>query len=177
MSNQVNGLVGTFPATNPAFRGGYVYSTQLTGVVAANNYMALTNPTGSARTILVAGVFISSTINADIPVSTDPMRGFLATSVSGGTDIAVANIAKIRSTMPNPVGGIKTGNPSATLGPAWFNSPEFLGAVKATSTVHQIPTTIAAGSLTLLEGESVVIRSSGGSTDQHWNISIAWSEI
>lgn len=179
MATSIKGSLGTYPLVNPAFRGGYVYSAPaVTGVVAANNFMALTNPTGSGRTILVAGVFISSVIVGDITATVDPMRGWFATSVSGGTDVATADIGKLRSTMPTPSGTIKTGNPTATLGAAWFNSPPVIGASKGSSPfVHQIPATVPGGSLTLLPGESTVIRTESGDVDQRWNISIAWSEI
>lgn len=178
MPNQVNGLIGTFPAVNPAFTGGYVYSEAAhPGTVAAENHLALTNPTGSGKVILVAGVFISQVTTG--PVSaTDPMRGWLATAVSGGTLEAVSTIGKIRSTMPNPVGQIRIAGVSATLGAAWFNSPTLQATGASTSSfIHQVPATIPAGSLTLLPGESTVLRTDSGSTASLWNLSIAWSEI
>lgn len=179
MPTELNGLVGTFPAVNPTFTGGYVFSQEdIPGVLAANNYLALTNPAGSGKTILVAGVFISSFIIADIATTSVSMRGYFATNVSGGTQHPQSDIGKVRSTMPTPVGVIRDTNPTATLGAAWFNSPPVLGASKTSSPfVHQIPATIAAGSITLLPGESTVIRQESGDVDARWNISIAWSEI
>jgi hypothetical protein len=178
MPSEVNGLLGTFPAVNPVFRGGYVFSDhQIAGVVAANNFMALTNPTGSGRSILIAGVFISSTTTGAVG-DPPPLRGYLATGVSGGTLESANTIAKVRSTMPNAVGEIRTDNPTATLGAAWFNSPAInTGAAATAPFVHQVPATIPAGSLTLLPGESTVLRTDSGDINQMWNLSIAWSEI
>lgn len=147
------------------------------GTVGPHNHLSLTNPTGSGKIILIAGVFIS-TITTGAAAVPDPMRGWLATNVAGGTLEAASGIGKIRSTMPNPTGQIRTEGMTATLGAAWFNSPA-LQATGATggAFVHQVPATIAAGSLTLLPGESTVLRTEDGDIDQLWNLSIAWSEI
>lgn len=179
MSSGINGLVGAYPATNPVFKGGYVYSRAMTpGVAAANNYLSLANPAGSGRTLVVAGVFISSVIVGDITATVDPMRGWLASAISGGSLEAASTIGKIRSTMPTPVGEIRINNPAATLGASWFNSPPVLGVAKQASPfVHQVPATIAAGSITLLPGEGTVIRTESGDVDQRWNVSIAWNEF
>jgi hypothetical protein len=176
--SSVGGATPTFPATNPAFTGGYVFSDdEIAGVVAANNFIALTNPTGSGKVILIAGVFISSIAVAGITAAA-PLRGYRATAVSAGTLQAASAIGKIRTTMPDPVGEIRVGNPTATLGAAWFNSPAVLASgLQSAPFVHQVPATIAAGSLTLLPGESTVLRTESGDVDSRWNISIAWSEL
>jgi hypothetical protein len=176
---EINGLTGSFPVTNPLFRGGYVYSrAQTPGVATANNFLALFNPLGSGRTLVVAGVFISSSIVGDIAATVDPMRGWLATGVSGGTLEAASAIGRVRSTMPTPAGQIYINNPAATLGASWFNSPPVLGVAKQASPfVHQIPAAVAAGAITLLPGEGTVIRTETGDVDQRWNVSIAWNEF
>ncbi len=178
---RIDGTVPTtsYPVINPAFTGGYVYSqAQHPGVVAAENHLALTNPTGSGKTIILAGVFISQVIAGDIPATVDPLRGWIATGVSGGTLEPASDIGKVRSSMPNPTGEIRIGGVTATLGAAWFNSPPLIGASKGSSPfVHQVPATIPAGSITLLPGESCVLRTESGDVDQRWNLSIAWSEI
>jgi hypothetical protein len=177
MTASINGLIGAFPVVNPVFLGGYVYSrAQVAGVAAANNFLSLTNPSGSGRTVVVAGVFISSTIVGDIASTVDPMRGYLASAVAGTVE-AVATVGKIRSTMPNPVGEIRL-TPSGTLAAAWFNSPPVLGVAKQASPfVHQVPAAVPAGALTLLPGESTIIRTESGDVDQRWNVSIAWGEF
>lgn len=157
---------------------GYVFSQdQVPGVVAANTYVALLNPVGSGKVVLVGGVFISSATVGAVS-GAPPLRGFLATNLTGGVQAAMASIGRTKSTLPNPVGQIFTGNPSATLGAAWFNSPalETTGSESA-PLVHQVPAAIPGGDpITLFPGEATVIRSSAGDTDQRWNISIAWTE-
>lgn len=172
-------LFATYPVVNPVFTGGYVFSqAQHPGSAVAHNHLALTNPVGSGKTILVAGVFVSSVIVGDIAATVDPLRGWLATDVTGGTLEPTASIGKTRSTMPDPVGEIRSEGATATLGASWFNSPPLIGASKGSAPfVHQIPATVPAGAITLLEGESTVIRTETGDTDQRWNISIAWSEF
>lgn len=179
MTASVNGSIGAFPILNPAFKGGYVYSRAMTpGVAAANNFLSLANPLGSNRQLVIAGVFISSVIVGDITATVDPMRGWLATLISGGTLEGTATIGKIRSNMPDPVGEIRINNPAATLGASWFNSPPVLGVAKQASPfVHQVPATLLAGSLQLAPGEGTVIRTETGDTDQRWNVSIAWNEF
>ncbi len=179
MTAAINGQIGAFPVTNPAFKGGYVYSrAQTPGVVTPNNFLALYNPLGNTRSLVVAGVFLSSAIVGDITATVDPMRGWLASAISGGTLELAATIGKVRSTMPTPTGQIFINNPTATLGASWFNSPAVLGVAKQASPfVHQIPAAVAGGSITLLPGEGTVIRTESGDTDQRWNVSIAWSEV
>src|SRR3972149_3275411 len=106
--------VYTFPA--------YVFSlAQHNGVVAAENHMALTNPVGSGKLILLGGVFISQ-VTVGATSAPDPMRGYLGSAVSGGTLQNASAIAKVKSTYSDPVGQIRTGGVVATLGAAWFNS-------------------------------------------------------
>lgn len=178
MTANINGLIGSYPVANPVLKAGYVYSrAQTAGVVAANNFLALYNPVGSGRTITVAGVFVNSIVVGDITPTVDPLRGWIATGISGGTLEAVSTIGKVRSTMPAPVGQIFINNPAATLGAAWFNSPPILAAAKTSSSfIHQIPTAIAGLPLTFLPGEGTVLRTESGDVDQRWNLSIAWNE-
>lgn len=176
--SDINGMSATFAVANPSLKGGYVYSrAQTNGVVAANNFLALFNPPASGRTIVVAGVFVSSTVVGDVTPTVDPLRGWLATGISGGTLEAASTIGKTRSTMAAPAGQIFINNPAAALGASWFNSPPILAAAKQSSAfVHQIPAAIAGMPLTLLPGEGTVIRTESGDVDQRWNISVAWNE-
>lgn len=156
----------------------YVFSqAQHAGTVAAHNHLALTNPSSSSKLILLGGVFISQ-VGAGAIALTDPMRGWLASAVSGGTLQSASAIAKVRSTLPDPVGEIRIEDVTATLGAAWFNSPPLLATGAASgSFVHQIPTSLpGGGAITLRPGESTVLRTESGDTDQRWNLSIAWLE-
>lgn len=157
----------------------YVFSTpQHAGTVAAHNHVALTNPAGSGKVIVLGGVFLSQ-VNAGAVALVDPMRGWLASGVSGGTLQDVSAIGKVRSSSPDPVGQIRTEGALATLGAPWFNSPPLLSVGAASAPfVHQIPTAIPGSEpITLLPGESTVLRTESGDTNQRWNISIAWLEI
>lgn len=178
MATELNGFIGTFPAVNPVYTGGYVFSQEdHPGTAGPHNHVALTNPTGSGKVILVAGVFISQVTTGAVSV-TAAMRGWLASNVSGGTLQSSSAIAKIRSTMPNPVGQIRTEGVTATLAAGWFNSPTLQATGASTSGfIHQVPATIPSGTLTLLPGESTVLRTEDGSANTLWNLSIAWSEI
>jgi hypothetical protein len=164
---------------NPALDGAYVYSqAEIAGVAAANNYMTLTNPVGSGKTIVFAGAFISSFIVGDTAATITSMRGYRATAVSGGTLAAQNTIGKFQTSQPDPVGQIRSGTVTATLGNALFNSPPYIGAAKSSSPfVHQVPIPPQGGLFTLTEGESLVLREEVGDVDTRWNLSLAWGEI
>lgn len=156
----------------------YVFSEdEVPGVVAAHNHLVLTNPVGSGRLIIVGGVFISQT-TAGAVAGVAPMRGYLASGVSGGTLQDVTAIAKARSTLPDPVGQVRVDGVTATLGAAWFNSPPLLSTGAAGQPfVHSVPAAIPGGDpIQLRPGESTALRTASGDTDQRWNLSIAWME-
>lgn len=170
--------VASYPISNPVFVGGYVFSDhQIPGVVTPYNHIALYNPVGSGRTVVLAGVFVSSYTEGAV-AGADPLRGWFATNIAGGTLESSASIGRVRSTMPNAVAQVRTDNPTATLGASWFNSPATRSNGSASAPfVHQIPAAVAAGAITFLPGEGTVIRTESGDTAQRWNISIAWSEF
>jgi hypothetical protein len=156
----------------------YVFSEdEETGVVAAHNHLALTNPVGSGKLIIVGGVFISQTTTGAVS-GVSPMRGYLASNVAGGTLVSASAVAKARSHYSDPVGEVRINGATATLGAAWFNSPQLLTTGAASQPfVHQIPTALPGGEpISLRPGESVALRTESGDTDQRWNISIAWME-
>lgn len=177
MTTSVNNSIPSHPAINPAFLGGYVFSDHQTpGVVAATNHLSLYNPVGSGRVITLTGVFISSYTVGAVP-EVAPLRGWLATGVSGGTLEPSSAIGKLRSTMPSTVAEVRTGNPTATLGAAWFNSPAIQATgVASAAFIHQVPASTPSGPVTLLPGEGTVIRTESGDTNQRWNLSVVWNE-
>ncbi len=164
---------------NPSLDGAYVYSqAEVPGVAAANNFMTLTNPVGSGKTIVFAGAFISSFIVGDTGATITSMRGYRATAVSGGTLQAASTVGKFQTLQPDPVGQIRTGGVTATIGTALFNSPPYIGAAKSSSPfVHQVPIPPQGGLFTLAEGESMALRTEVGDVDTRWNLSLAWGEI
>lgn len=156
----------------------YVFSqAQHAGTVAAHNHVSLTNPTGSGKLIFIGGVFISQVTSGAVAAA-DPLRGYLASNVSGGTLQDASAIAKTNSAYADPVGQIRVEGMTATLGAAWFNSPPLLTTGAASGAfVHQVPASLpGGGSIVLRPGESTVLRTESGDTDQLWNISIAWLE-
>lgn len=175
-----NQPITMYEVQNPALDGAYVYSqAEVAGVVAANNFMTLTNPVGSGKIIVVAGAYISSYIVGDTAATITSMRGYRASTVSGGTLQAASTIARFQSSAPAPVGEIRTGSVTATLGAGIFNSPPFIGSAKGSIPfVHQVPIPPAGGVVfSLAEGESVVMRTEAGDVDTRWNLSVAWGEI
>lgn len=156
----------------------YVFSqAPHAGTVAAHNHLSLTNPAGSGKLIFLGGVFISQSTTGAV-TGVDPMRGWLASSVSGGTLQNASAIAKINSAYSDPVGEIRINGVTATLGAPWFNSPPFFSTgASSGALVHQIPTALpGAGAIVLRPGESTVLRTESGDVDQLWNLSIAWLE-
>ena len=151
---------------------------QHAGTVAAHNHLSLTNPLGSGKLILLGGVALSQ-ITAGAVAIADPLRGWLASDVSGGTLQALSAIVKVRSALPDPVGEIRTEGMTATLGAAWFNSPPLLSTGAASGAfVHQVPASLpGGGTITLAPGESTILRTESGDTDQRWNLSIVWLEV
>lgn len=171
--------LSTYLVQNPALTGAYVYSqAEQPGVVAANNFMTLTNPVGSGKVVIFAGAFISSFIVGDTPATITSMRGYRATAVSGGTLQPASSVGKFQTAYADPVGQIRTGGVTATIGAALFNSPPFIGSVKSSSPfVHQVPIPPQGGLFTIMEGESLVLRTEAGDVDTRWNLSLAWGEV
>lgn len=163
---------------NPQISGAYVASlTDVPGVVAANNYMSIENPTGGTKLIVLSGLFIS-TYSTAASSTRNSLQGFLATGLSGGTTIASSAISKFDSTTANATAVVRSGNPTATTGAVIFNSPPPIGTTTS-QYVHSVGNggSSAAGGLILRPGEGLVMRTAAGNTNQTWNISIEWMEI
>lgn len=167
----------TYSTTNPSLTGSYIFSIgNISGVVAANNYLTLVNPLASGKVVSVGAAFISSTTISGSTV-TNPMQAFRASSVSGGTLQATSAIAKLVSSYPDPVAEVRTGSPTATVDGQLFNSPPAISSTTASTNVHQVAVPPAAGPLLLVPGEGVVLRTEAGDIDQRWNLTIVWVEI
>lgn len=177
MATQVNGVIGSFAVANPSIRGSYVFSiSNVTGVVAANNYITLVNPSGSGRTVVFGGAFVSSAA-AGATSTTEPMRGFRVSAVSAGTLQAASAIAKFNSSNQDAACEVRTNNPTATLGAAIFNSPPTISSSVSSTAVHVVAVPPAAGPFILAPGEGIVLRGEAGDVDQRWNLSIVWVEF
>lgn len=169
--------IGMVESKNPLISGSYIASiTDVVGVVAANNYMALFNGAGT-KLIIVTGIFISTYVTSGSSSARNSMQGQLITTATGGTN-AASTIAKFDSTMPAATGTLLTGNPTVTLGNNVFNSPPPVNSSNG-QYVHSVGdgVPVLAGALTLRANEGIVIRSAAGNAAQTWNISMVWSEI
>lgn len=153
----------------------FVFSLpKLAGLAIANNYMSIANPSGSDKAVILGAFFFSSTKTTGLAPDATPMRGFRASAISGGTLHNVAEIGKFLTTQIDPIAEIRSANPSATLGPAIFNSPQPVD--QRSSSVHEIDIPAGARPFILLPGEGVVVRAESQGTDVSWNMSIAWAE-
>lgn len=170
-------ILNTTAARSPSIKGVFVFSIgNVVGIAAANNYLTLFNPSGSGKILSFGSAFISSMAAGGTTV-TDPMQGFRITAASGGTLQAASATAKFISSEPAPIGEIRTGTVTATLGAQLFNSPPAISATTGSTNVHIIPVPGGLQPFTLVEGEGIALRQATGDTDLRWNMSIVWAEI
>lgn len=169
--------VFTVGVASPALTGVYLFSiADQLGTTAPNNLMTLLNPVGSGRNIIVAGFFISS-YSVGAATSTEPLRGHRITAASGGTLANNAtDVVKFNTASRDPIPEVRFGNPTATPGAAIFNSPPPIGTGAGTAFVHSVEAPPGAGPFLCRPGEGVVVRTASGDIDQHFNLTIAWTE-
>lgn len=155
----------------------YVLSrADISGTVAALNFMTLLNPAGSGKVIVLGAVFLSS-YSVGAATVTEPIRGHRISAHSGGTLADNATeVARFSTSQPVPVAQLRYGNPAVTLGVPFFNSPPPVGQAAGTAFVHEVEVPAGAPPFLLLPGEGAVVRTAAGDIDQHFNITIAWSE-
>ncbi len=163
---------------NPQIDGTYIYSiANVAGTVASNNFITLFNPVGSGKNIVVGGMFIS-TVAAAGTAATQPMRIHrISAAPTGGVLVTAPEVFKFNTGNPDPVAVVRTGNPTAVLGPAASNTPPpVTTGAGGGQFVHEVdPPT---GTTVLLApGEGVAVNNAAGDTAQRWNISLAWAEI
>jgi hypothetical protein len=175
----IAGTVTTIGGLDPAIDGVYLFSmNDVPGVVAANNFLTLTNPVGSGKIMFMPSVIASTYAYSGGATTSSSMTVSLATAVSGGT-VETTNVIAFSDTYPAPQGVVRTGNPTATVGPSLvgvpppFNSGSGVNATIALT----LEANGAAGTYKLKEGESFLFRTAAGDVDQRWNITIAWLEI
>lgn len=147
-------------------------------VTTANNYLSLYNPVGSGKDLTISQFvcFPYATAATGPTINMDVWR---ATAISGGTQLAAANINRFDTNQPNPVAEVRTGNPAATLTgtvPVIAIPPAITSAgAGVTATISIIP---PSGSLfTCHPGEGVVVRmAAGGDVDERWSLGFTWLE-
>lgn len=167
----------TVTVINPSIEGVYVFSVaNVPGVIAANNFVSLFNPSGSGKVLGIGGLFFSST-SAGAASETEPLRVHRITAASGGTLQADSASVKFQSAYPDPVAEVRIGNPTVTLGSPFINSPPVITVGSGGTGVHEVPLPAGVGAFTLVPGEGIAIRTAAGDTDQRWNITVLWVEI
>lgn len=172
------GVVTTIGGLDPNIKGVYLFSmNDVPGVVAANNFLTLTNPVGSGKVILMPTVLASTYAFSAAAVS-NSMIVSVATAVSGGTT-ETTNVLKLNAAYPAASGVVRTGNPTATPGPALVGiPPAFNSGSGVSATIFAaLEASSAAGTIVLTEGNSFLFRTAAGDVDQRHNITIAWLEI
>lgn len=188
---RIEGLVGlddtstspiyTTMAPNPSVKGAYVFSVgAVPGVVAANNFISLFNPSGSGRTISLGAAYTSSFAIA-AALTPAPMNGFRVTAASAGTlQTNSTAVSKFQTSFPGSIAEIRTGNPTCTIGAQIFNASPVVttGGSAGSSTLQNVAAAPAVyPPFTLAEGEGIVLRTLSGLVTTLWNLSIVWAEV
>lgn len=169
----VAGTVGSVITTNPNFSGVYLFSSPNTaGVALANNFVTLYNPVGSGKNVILGGA-VTSCITGAASNVTDAMTIFrFFGAPTGGV---VQTPVKFKTSYPNPVAEVRTGNPTVTVDGPISMTPPALGTTIGLLHVAMVPAGF--GEFTLAPGEGLVLRTLTGDTDQRWNLSQVWGEM
>lgn len=162
--------------------GAQVYTTLIedTAVVTtANNYLSILNPVGSGKNFTFAQ-FTAFPYATGATGPTVNMEIWRATAITGGTQLAAANINKFDTLQSNSVAEVRTGNPAATLTgtlPILAIPPAITAAATgASASVAIIPP--SASLFICHPGEGVVVRMpAGGDVDERWSLGFTWLEI
>lgn len=156
--------------------GLYIFSLQRQdSLVAGKNFLTLLNPAGSGKALTLGAAFASYMATVASPAY--PLRGYRTTDTpSGGTLHSSSEICKLDTALPDSAAVVRSGNPSCTLGAAFFNSP--VGTVKDTvSAVHDVDAPTGFNPFLLRPGEAIVLRQDVGAVGHLWNISLLWREV
>jgi hypothetical protein len=172
-----NGTISTITGADPSIKGVYVFAlADAAGVVAANNFMSLLNPVGSGRNISFSFSSTASYV-ATTAIVAASMGLYRITTATGGVDSS-ATIAKLATAYSAPVGVVRTGNPTVTLGNLLNTVAPPLSAGSFTSgDAITINASSVANTLILAPGEGIAFRTTSGDVNQRWNLTIAWAEI
>lgn len=171
--------LATYGVLAPGISGVYLFSiNDVPGVVAANNFLTLTNPVGSGKTIFMPYVAVSSYAATGTASVNNSLIISMATGVSGGTD-GSASIISFSDSYPAPAGVVRSGNPTATAGSPLIGVPPAIisGSGVSVTLLASLEANAAAGTKALTEGNSFLLRTTAGDTDQRWNFTIAWLEF
>lgn len=162
----------------PNTRGVYTYSlVDVAGVVLANNFLSVLNPTTSAVVHVPLEVGFTSYTSTTAQVI-GSLCLYRVTTASGGTLVTATDVIKFQSTYPTQRAELRTGNPTVTRvnnTPVLFKSPVIStgGGNSGTVTVQEPSNT----AFTLAPGEGVVFNTAAGATGQTWSMAYSWLEL
>ncbi len=156
--------------------GLYTFSVHdLPGVLAPNTYVSIFNPLASGRNVQLTSTTVSAYVTAGGNTTKASLLLTRTTAASGGVLQAVSAINKGRTSFPNPVAEIRTGNPTVTLGAEIVAFPPPIGT--DTATINDRIVAVNGGAIVLVPGEGAVYRMTAGDTDENFNIAFTWSEV
>lgn len=154
----------------------YAYSQQFAGVVTANTYFTITNPSTSGK-LVVTLVFIGTSTSTGQVSGVAPLIMYRASGVSGGTlQNNATEVAKFITFHPDSIVELRTDNPTVTLGTRILaiQSIESTGSGSSSAATFQVPS--GGPGAILLPGETIALRTANGDTDQRWNMNLLWQE-
>lgn len=143
---------------------------------AAKNFMTLYN--GSVNRVMTLGAVFTSYMSS-VASPSYALRGFRTTDVpSGGTLHAASEICPFDSQRFDPEMVIRSNNPTATPGAAFFNvAPGLIQGQNQSSDIQQVDAPFGFNPFTLYPGEAVAIRQAVGNPGHLWNLSVVWREL
>lgn len=147
------------------------------GVVAANNFMSVFNPTGSGKAVVFFVAEVKSYAIAAASAA-DSLTAFRTTAASGGTLISSASVSRFLTTAPNPVAEVRVDNPTTTnVGLALNGFPPPISTGAGTGSLGNSAAPSSQAAFTCLPGEGLVVTTASGDTDQRWDITLTWLEL
>jgi hypothetical protein len=170
-------VITSVTGLDTSLTGAYAFgAVDLAGVVAANNFISLFNPSTSGKALYL-GTLIWGKYVATTATTAASMVLYQITAASGGTDSS-SSIAKLNTSYPAASAVVRTANPTVTLGAALLaQAPPLSGGSFNAAPSTPVKALGPADSLLMLPGEGVVFRTASGDVNQRWNVTFAWSEV
>jgi len=151
--------------------------TEISGVLAANNFISIFNPSASGKTL----VFYQATVDAyatGAATVTTNMKVFRTTAASAGTLIAASTVNRFNTADANPVAEVRVGNPTTTnVGTALIGFIPAITTVGAGTGPTGNATVPSGAGFVCRPGEGIVYNTAAGDVDQLWNINVTWAEL
>jgi hypothetical protein len=146
------------------------------GVVAANNFLSIFNPSGSGKTVAFFSANVTSyAVGASSTAIS--LRADRITAASGGTQVSASTVNRLLPTWSDPVAEVRISNPSATkagLSLVGWVPPLATGVGIGATAYSAAP---EGQSFICVPGQGVVFSTSAGNTNQMWGINANWAEF